>query len=333
MQRYKYDVGIEPNARRKFDRDFNRFSWQDTADGAIPAYGIIKINPTDGKTLAATANTLNVVGANADNVAVATTGKVQVCRGLCNIKTASPVQAGRRIKAADNGRVTQLVDADVVSTVIKTTGAGIAYTNQPANDSVTIVSSSAADTTGKTVTIIGTTQGGVLVVTETITLTGVTPVATSKTDWGVILAVKKTATTGTITITETSGGLGITTLAPADTAQGVETVATADQGAFNVNITATCSSTGTKTIGVKYLANDGVTTAYMAVAQTGATPVAFAAAAPLLVTEVYTGDLESSRTTSIKLTSIAEDAGRCIGRAYTAATAADTTITGIIGSN
>lgn len=333
MQRYKYDVGIEPNARRNFDRDFNRFSWQDTADGAIPAYGIIKINPTDGKTLAATANTLNAVGANAENVAVATTGKVQVCRGLCNMKTASPVQAGRRIKAADNGRVTQLVDADVVSTTIKATGAGLGYTNQPANDSLTIVSDSAADITTKTVTIIGTTHGGVVVVTETITLTGVTPVATSKTDWGIILAVKKTATTGTITITETSGGLGVTTLTPSAISSGVETVATADQGCFNVNATATCSGAGTKVIGIKYLASDGVTVGYQAVAQNGTTPAAFASAAPLLVTEVYTGDLEAARTTTIKITSIAEDAGRCIGRAYTAATAADTTITGIIGSN
>lgn len=332
MQKYKYDVGIGPNIRLKLNRDISRFSWEDIADGAIPAYGVIKINPTDGKTLAGTINSLNIVGANADNVAVSTNGKVQVVRAMCNMKSASPIQAGRRIKAADNGRVTQLVDADVVGTVIKTTSAGIGYSNQPANDSLSIVSDSAADTTGKTVTIIGTTNGGVVVVTETITLTGVTPVVTTKTDWGVILAVKKTATTGTITITETSGGLTVTTLTPSATAQGVETVATADQGAFNVNITAVCSSTGTKTIGVKYLASDGTTTAYMAVAQTGATPVAFSAAAPLLVTEVYTGDLETSRTTSIKITTIAEDAGRCIGRAYTAATVADTVITGIIGN-
>jgi hypothetical protein len=334
MEKYIYDVGLEPNARRKFGRDFNRFSWQDPADGAIPAYGLVKVNPTDGKTLAATADSLNVVGANAENVAVANTGKVQIVRGLCSLKSASPILAGSRIKAAAAGTATQLIDADTVGTLIKTSSAGSAFTNQPANDSLTIVSSSAADATGegeadKTVTIIGTTNGGVVVVLETIVLTGVTPVVTTKADWGLVLAVKKTATTGTITITETSGGLTVTTLTPSATSKGVDTVAAASQGAFNGIPSVTCSSTGTKVVGIQYLAADGVTTAYQAVAQNGASAVAYATAA-LLVTEVYTGDVEAARTSAIKVTATAEDAARCCGKAYTAATTAGATFTGIV---
>lgn len=93
------------------------------------------------------------------------------------------------------------------------------FTNQPANDGVEVVSNSAGDT-GKC-TIFGTTNGTGVFAYETITLNGVTAVATTKTDWGNIYGVflgdiygqNITPAVGTITIREASADQTITTLA------------------------------------------------------------------------------------------------------------------------
>ena len=87
------------------------------------------------------------------------------------------------------------------------------FTNQPANDGVEVISSSAADTT-QTATVIGTTYGTINVVRETVSLNGVTQVATTKTDWGTIRAVRLSAAcAGTVTVREASANATITTLA------------------------------------------------------------------------------------------------------------------------
>jgi hypothetical protein len=91
-----------------------------------------------------------------------------------------------------------------------TTPVGSAFTNQPANDGIEVVSDSALDIT-QTVTIIGTTTGTDTVVVETVTLTGTTAVSTVKTNWGIVLAVKKSAVTaGTVTVREASANATIT---------------------------------------------------------------------------------------------------------------------------
>ena len=61
-------------------------------------------------------------------------------------------------------------------------GAWSGFTNQPADDGVEVLSNSASDV-GK-LTIFGTTHGTGAFAYETITLNGVTAVATTKVDWG-----------------------------------------------------------------------------------------------------------------------------------------------------
>jgi len=92
------------------------------------------------------------------------------------------------------------------------------FTNQPANDGVEIVSDSASDV-GKC-TIFGTTHGTGAFAYETVTLTGTTPKATVKTDWGNVYGVflgdidgtNITPAVGTITIREASADQTITTI-------------------------------------------------------------------------------------------------------------------------
>lgn len=96
---------------------------------------------------------------------------------------------------------------------------GAAFTNQPANDGVEVVSNNAGDT-GK-MTIWGTTHTTGALTYETITLNGTSVVSTTKTDWGNIYGVflgdiygkNTTVAVGTITVREASGDATITTVA------------------------------------------------------------------------------------------------------------------------
>lgn len=180
-----------------------------------------------------------------------------------------------------------------------TTAAGSAFTNQPANDGVTIVSANAGDTT-QTVTIIGTTNGSDTTVTEVIALTGTTPANSVKTNWGVILAVKKSATTlGTVTVSETSGGLTITAgLTAAVLSVGVTTVT--DTAAYNRVVNAVASGATTKQIGFGGTDTSG-TQIYDSQALTGATSVT-SNSSFFTLTEIYSGDVEASRTVTVTST-------------------------------
>lgn len=190
-------------------------------------------------------------------------------------------------------------------TTTTTTGNGIAFTNQPTNDGCEAGSSSAADTT-QVLTLIGTTQGTDTVVVETKTLTGTTFVATTKTDWGVILAGKLSAAcAGTVTVREASGDATIFTFAPGVTSKGVETVATAQQSSYNGLVQFVASGATTKQIGLGGT-NPAGTAIYDSQALTGAT-AAWSNSIFFTVTELYTGDVESSRTVTETAYSWCED--------------------------
>ena len=133
-------------------------------------------------------------------------------------------------------------------------GVGGGFANQPANDAVEILSSSAGDVAQK-VTIIGVTDE--TVTAETKTLTGTSAVTTTKIDWDEILAVKLDAVCGgTITIREASGNATIITIAAGDLDKGVITVDDpGDQLAYETKPTVVSSAAGTKMVGIAY---DGI---------------------------------------------------------------------------
>ena len=181
--------------------------------------------------------------------------------------------------------------------VIHTTGNGAAFTNQPANDGIEVVSSNAADTT-QTVTIYGTTNGTDTVVVETVTLNGTTQVSTVKVDWGVVLGVTMNATAlGTVTVREASGNATITTMTAGQASKGVETVTSTS--AYNVKPTVAASGATTKQIGL-YGTAPGGTVQGDSQALTGATAVAVNSTFNT-VTLVLTGDLESDRTVTVSV--------------------------------
>jgi hypothetical protein len=178
---------------------------------------------------------------------------------------------------------------------ILTTGVGLAFTNQPANDGVEIVSASAADTT-QSITLYGTTNGSDTVVAETVALNGTTVVSTVKTDWGVILGYTLSAScAGTVTVREASGNATISTITTGLTSKGVETVVLT--AAYGVPPIVVASGSTSKQIGL-IGTNAAGATIYDSQALTGSTAAAMNSSF-VTVTNVLTGDLEGTLTVTV----------------------------------
>ncbi len=298
------------------------FSSKRTAGGTVAALRFVTVN-SSGQPTQGTANSTRIVGISGDNAK--TTGQEMQMRLFWGTVVADDaITAPALVKCGDSGRAVGMVDATVSGTTIKTTSAGAAFGNQPANDGVEIVSASAGDTT-QSATVIGTTTGTDTVVVETVALNGTTVVSTLKTDWGFILAVKLSAScAGTVTFREASADATITTVTTGVLSKGVDLVTAADQQAYNVPPTVVGSGSGTKTIGIQGT-NSAGTVIYDSKALNGTTAVTYATAFKR-VTEVYSGDLENTRTAIVKV-GAAEDASRRCGIAITSATAQGDRIT------
>lgn len=308
-------------------RDFftSLFGKKDVADGTIAGNRLVEID-SSGDLIEGTVNSQTIVGVNAEGSSKTSTKGIEIVSvGVVEVISATKIVAGKKLKCADNGRVTELC-TNANSGVTIDTGTGVAFTNQPTNDGVEVVSDDAGDTT-QTVTVIGIT--GETVTVEDIELNGTTPVASSKTDFDEILAVKLDASCdGTVTVREASGDLAITTITTGNLNSGVVEVPAADQNAFNIAPTIVADDATTKMIGIQYTQNDGSTVAYQADQLAGTVAQTFGTVA-LKVTELYVGDLEAARTVTIK-TGAEEDENNCIGKAYEAASTADTKFKAIL---
>lgn len=207
-------------------------------------------------------------------------------------------------RAIQNGIVTEADDTGTLTgpTYLATTTAiGSAFTNQPSNDIVEVLSANVGDTT-QTVTIIGTTTATNTIVVETVTLNGTTAVPTVKTNWGVIVAVKKSAATlGTITVRKKTGAATITAgMTAAVLSVGVNTVSAANQAAYNRTLSTVSDGATTKQIGFKGTDNTDAVI-YDSIPLTGATAV-LSNSSFRTVTEIYTGDVEAARTETVTTT-------------------------------
>jgi len=174
---------------------------------------------------------------------------------------------------------------------------GDAFANQPANDTVVVVSDSTGDV-GQIVTVIGTTTGGDTVVVEDVVLNGTTAVDTVKTNWGVLLAVKLSAAcAGTVTIKEKSGGLTIKTIAAAALSTGVTVVAADKDQAYGRKVFAVAGAASTKQVGFKGLTTAGAV-AYDSQALNGTTKVQ-SNTVFMELTEIYQGDIAEATATTV----------------------------------
>jgi len=298
-----------------------------TTAGVIKANRLI-LGHTDGTILEGTLGSQRIIGVNAASAQVGSAASVSIAIGPAPVVAAEPILAGSRIKCGDNGRILTM---NVADTAIAS-GTGGAFGNQPTNDAIEIVSSAEADT-GIAVTIIGTTHGGVVVVTETIethATDGRTAVETTKQDWGVVLAIKTAGGhAGTLTIRKKTGPGTIKTLATTVNSSGVVVVAAASQGARGLIPYGTAEGATTKVVGILYSPATGAADALGAVALNGTAKSAFPAAANL-VKEFYIGDVEDTRTPAVKTSATADNDNVCVGRSMSTIAAGATGIANVM---
>ena len=295
----------------------------ETADGTIPGNRLVK-GHTDGTLIVGTLGSKRIIGVNLESDQKVLGMPLQLGTGYQTVVAAEPIIAGELIKCGDNGRVLQLADADNVSTVIGTGTAGN-ITTQPSNDGIEIVSND-ADDIGVPVTIIGTTNGGHTVVVETKAThaeNGTTAVSTTKTDWGVVLAVKAGDHVGTLTISEASGSAAICTLATGTNSFGVIEVAAASQGAHGLIPYIKAGGESTKEVGILYEPATGAADAYGAAALNGTTAAALPAAANL-VKEIYLGDVATGTVATVYTNATEDDEQVTVGKAVTTMTSGGT---------
>lgn len=202
-------------------------------------------------------------------------------------------------KDYDTGGTAVRHDLIVTEGTSFTSGAGVAFANAPANEKVEMVSDAAGDTTQK-ITIVGITTGTDTLVAEEMALNGATQVDSVKADWGVILAAWVSSGTlaagSTVTLREASGNATITTLTPENPTSGVETPTSTNFQSRLVEIV--CSGTGTKQIGL-YGTDPAGNAQYDSQALSGVT-VQYSNLPFATVTKVFTGDLEATRTVTVR---------------------------------
>lgn len=294
-----------------------------TANAAIGP-NIIVAADSSGNVGPATASSLRAVGVSGDIPAAAQYDPVTVLTGTVRfIADGGGIVAGYPLKCGTAGKATVLIDSTLAASTIDTSSAGIAFTNQPANDTVTIVSAGAGDTT-QSITIYGTTNGADTVVVETVALNGAAPVDTLKADWGVILGYSlDAACAGIVTLTEKSGGLTISTIAAGLLTKAMDAVTGTSVATYNVApIVAGVGGATTKQIGL-IGTNAAGTTIYDSQALNGTADVTMNSAFRT-VTYFLTGDVEATRTVALKVGAEEDDDAK-IGRAMeTQATDGDT---------
>lgn len=271
--------------------------------GAIRSHRFVKV-AADGDVEEATAGDESVIGVNPTNATIPSGrrldfGNCGPVRGTVPVVADAPINEGERLKAATEGKAIPLVTAELSGDAIHASAAGGNFGNQPSNDGVEVISSDAGDT--QSCTIYGTTQGADTVVKETVTLNGTTQVATTKTDWGVILGVELgSAAVGTVTIREASANATITTITAGNSSAGVESVTAANQRlGLNVAPTAVAGGASTKQIGLVGTAADG-TEQLDSQALNGTTAVTMNSAFRT-VTKVLDGDVATGTATTISV--------------------------------
>ena len=286
----------------------------ETADGTINNKRLCQVS--SGDIVEADVDSVDVAGINCEGETVNDTDEMDLgVKGIFIGAADAKIEGGTHLKSCSGGRVGRFITAALSGTTMKTqAAAGSAFTNQPANDGIEILSDNSADT-GIPVTIIGTTNGSDTVVEEVVNTDasdGTTPAASVKTDWGKILAVKAGEHAGTLTVREASADQAITTLATGTNSVGVVEVTGDAQRAFNKAPVIVSDSSTTKQIGLKGAGTD-YSSQYDSQALTGATEATMNSAFNT-VEEIYVGDLESARTITLKV-GAADNFQLLVGRA------------------
>lgn len=251
--------------------------------------------------------------------ACASAGKQDVEFGFVPVKMGSAVETGFKIAPRASGYAGKYQVAQ--NTLIAAT-TGDAFTNQPANDGVEVLSDSTADV-GMTVTLYGNKHGALTTeYIDTITLSGTTAVSSAYIDWSGVHGVRLSGVcAGTITIREASGNAAITTIAAASLTAGIH--ACTETQAYGLVPRRDGSAASTAYVTIRGAGLDGVVTTSTGImdgtteGDLGTTPFS-------TVTEIMLGGVAADCDVSL-LSNEAADTSVCVGVALQT-----TTVSGVV---
>jgi hypothetical protein len=220
----------------------------------------------------------------------------QVGYGRCCLVGDQVINPGQRLKVGQLSRAVPFIDDSLAGTTIAT-GAGVTFTNQPTGDQFEVLSSSASDVT-QTVTVYYTKTGTTTtILSQTITLTGTTAVASTDTTVQQVFAVTKSAATvGTVTVRKKTGAATITTLAPATLTSGLLTISAGS--AYNGIPTLVVDAADTANVAILGTGT-GDAALSSVIAATGTTKANFGAVPFKTVTFAMVGAATTARTYTV----------------------------------
>lgn len=283
-----------------------------SASGNISGQSFVK-DYSDGGVVAAGVGEASVVGISVDTASKISGDSIKVAySGVVSGIADVVLNAGELVKVGVGGTVSPALQSSLAGATISS-ALGLSFANQPANDGIEVLSANAADK--MPLIIYGTTNGGLTVVKEQITLNGTSVVSTSKVDWGVMLGAEiprgYPTSKGTVTIREASGNATIITMAAGVRQKGVHDVAAANGRGLYHAIYAVGDGASTKTVGV--VGTDATSTAQMqAVVLAGTTAVKLSDTWRT-VTKLLTGDASTATTVAYKTASTLDTANLIVG--------------------
>jgi len=303
---------------------FDKWTIRKESDGTIPVNRFVEIDGSTEKVEVAGASSVRVIGANQDK-ARADGDFFDVENGAVEVVTGGPVVAGQRVKAGASGKAVAFIDSVLADTEIVAVD-GADFTNQPDDDTITVVSSSADDDT-QTLTVYGIDDSGAFISQE-FELDGTTDVDSTDADWSVVCgAILDSACAGDVEISEKSGGLEIVTISAGDLSAGIETIT--DGFAYSSKVNVVADGASTKKLIVVHQATEGASETNLLATLNGTTDVALGTAS-YKITKMMIGDVEDTVEVSAKVNSTEDDLKLSVGRALTDGDDGDT-ITVLMG--
>jgi hypothetical protein len=270
-------------------------TWQGIAGGTIPGGSLVKIS--SDKAVVGTIQSQEIIGCSITGRTKVLNDSIEaIISGRGHVLAGEAIEAGKKLKALAGGYIGRLVDAALAGTLIVDDEAGGNFGNQPANDTVTVVSDDENDV-GQTVTIYGIENTTGHLEVEVLELNGTTDVDGTIV-WDRIHAVVLSAVcAGTIEVSETSGGLAITTILTTALSAGYKAVT--DPRAFGIKPTVVAGGASSKYVQLIGTDNNGATQAEE-IQLNGATPVT-ATLAYKTVDAILVGDVASASVVDLAI--------------------------------
>jgi len=288
--RTNFNDNVRNPQLRAFLKEKGQFQDLTATAVAIPANRLVEIS--SGSIQAGTDDDANIIGAALAPIDASGHGDIDF--GVVEVLLSGSVTQLDKVAGAADGRVRKFLAAQ---TAMLGATAGGNFANQPAGDTVQVLSSEAADK--QVVTIYYTKTGATATVSsETLTLNGVTPVDSSiATIQNVLGVVISAAHAGTVTVQKKSGGAGIVTIASGTLSAGVHATTAAE--AYGAIPTIKGSGAGTKKFGVIGTGVDGLPLTFVG-ALNGTSDVNIGTAPFNTVDVVLIGDVESTVNATVE---------------------------------